>query len=227
MRYLRDEFFRPLFGEVSAHRVACLAMTATMSTDLLRDLSSLTCVDWSQPRHQMWATASEFRHRDVKMEVFPSGDVTQGVLKAVVDLLASDADAHVCIFVNFKSEAAKWTTTLEKLLADKLLKVGVLAINGDMDKNEKFAFIRLFTSRVHLRGYSPRCLVATSAANTGIDQPKCKMVLRIGVPRSIVEAMQERGRIRHRGVFAVHSDWTMLVTLVLSVLKPKQQSSNR
>ena len=41
VRYLRDEFFLPLFGAGSVFRVACLAMTATMSTDLLRlrDLS--------------------------------------------------------------------------------------------------------------------------------------------------------------------------------------------
>ena len=119
VRCLGDVFFRPLV----AFRFIFLAMTATMSPDLLRDFSALTHVDWTDPRHQMWASASEFRQREIKMEVHTTGDITQHALKDVVELLVSDCDAHVCIFVNFKSEATKWTGMLEKLLSERPRKI--------------------------------------------------------------------------------------------------------
>ena len=56
LRRLRDEFFRPLFGPGARYEIAFLAMTATMSADLLGDFSALTHVDWTDERHQMWAS---------------------------------------------------------------------------------------------------------------------------------------------------------------------------
>ena len=50
------------------------------------------------------------------------------------------------MFVNFHSEVHKVGAALEDFMAETLVRTSVLAINGDMDKNEKFAFIRLFTS---------------------------------------------------------------------------------
>ena len=44
----------------------------------------------------------------------------------------------------------------------------VLEINGEMDRNEKFAVACLFTNATRLAGLSPRVLVGTSAANHGI-----------------------------------------------------------
>ena len=140
----------------------------------------------------MWAPPRDFCQREIKMELHPTGEITQSALKSVVQLLISDAEKHVCIFVNFVSEATTYSASLEKLLAKELVRVGVLTINGEMDKHGNFAFIRLFTSRVHLRDFNPRCLVATAAGNTGIDKPKCKMVLRLGIPRTIIEMLQER-----------------------------------
>ena len=225
IRYLRNEFFRRLFGPGASSDVAFLAMTATMSADLLGDFSDLTHVDWTDQCHQMWASARDFRQRDIKMELQTTGEITQHALRRVVELLASDDVAHVCIFVNFVAEAERWASALEKLLAEERLPAAVITINGDMDKHEKFAFIRLFCSRVRLGGFSPRCLVATAAANTGIDQPKCTMVLRLGLPRTIVELLQERGRLRGRGLFAVFLDWSMAAKLMVSILTPSRSSS--
>ena len=67
---------------------------------------------------------------------------------------------------------------LEELLAKELTRKGVLPINGYMGKIEKFANIRLFTCSIILRGHRFRVLVATSAANTGIDQSRTKLVTR-------------------------------------------------
>ena len=57
---------------------------------------------------------------------------------------------------------------LRDLIAVADIDVFVLEINGEMDKNEKFAVARLFTNATRLAGLSPRVLVGTSAANHGI-----------------------------------------------------------
>ena len=72
--------------------------------------------------------------------------VKEAALQPVVVLLREDSSAHVCIFVNFRSEVGKISGALEDIMAEALLRVGVLSINGSMDKNKKIAFIRLFTS---------------------------------------------------------------------------------
>ena len=83
--------------------------------------------------------------------------------------MVDNETAHACIFVNFRSECSKYAGEFEEIFgAASIRNVHLLEINGDMDKNEKFAFIRLFTTSVCLRRYYPRVLVATPAANTGI-----------------------------------------------------------
>ena len=88
----------------------------------------------------------------------------------IVKVMISDKTSHACVFVNFKSECTKRDAALEAKIAEELLDVDVLQINGDMDKNEKFSFVHLFTSAVRMKHYHPRILVATPATNTGIDQ---------------------------------------------------------
>ena len=70
----------------------------------------------------------------------------------------------------------------------------VVQINGDQDKHEKFAYTKLFTDSIKMNDYNPRVLVATAAANTGIDQVLVKWVLTVGLPRCLTTLLQERGR---------------------------------
>jgi len=49
---------------------------------------------------------------------------------------------------------------LDAKLAAASLTIDVLQITGDMDKDEKFAFIRLFTSVISLADFHPRALIA-------------------------------------------------------------------
>ena len=92
--FLRDNFFRRLVE----YRILFLAMTATMSVDLLKDFFALTHVNWEDEHHQMWASPRDFCQREIKMELHPTGEITQLALKPVVEILVSDAEAHVYIF---------------------------------------------------------------------------------------------------------------------------------
>ena len=44
------------------------------------------------------------------------------------------------------------SSVLEEFLAEELMHEGVLAFNVNLDKIEKFTYLRLFTSSIMLRG---------------------------------------------------------------------------
>jgi superfamily II DNA/RNA helicase len=224
IRVLADDFFSVVFSQNAQYSPLFLAMTATMSDSLLRSFKDLTSVDWTKPCHQLWSSAKEFQQRNIEMDLKVTGNVSEFGLPDVVKLLKTDDHAHVCIFVNFKSETSNWGGKLEALLAAELLRVGVVQINGDMDKHEKFAFIRLFCTDITIAGYNPRTLVATTAANTGIDQARLLWVLRVGIPRCIVTLLQERDRnarlLGQLGMIVVFIDWHLFVKLLISILLP-------
>ena len=222
IRVLADVFFFALFATERRFRPLFLAMTATMTERLLADFARLTHVDWTREQHQLWSSPAQFRQRYIDMDLHVTGDIKNAGLIPVVELMKQDRDARACVFVNFRHEACRVTQDLETLLSAELLRTAVLQVHGEMDKHEKFAFIRLFVAAIHKGKFNPRVLVATAAANTGIDAPRLLRVLRVGIPRCLVTLIQERGRNAREagltGMFVVITDWSMFVFLLLSIL---------
>ena len=107
---------------------------------------------------------------------------------------------------------------------NELVHEGVLSIDGDMDKVKKFAHSRLFTSSLMMRGHRFYVLVATPAANTGLDQPKTKSVIRYGLPRDPTTLLQEKGRLVCQagmvGDVIMFIDWEMCAIPGISSLYP-------
>ena len=232
IRIIRDVFFGVVFATGVWHPLF-LAMTATMSVSLLADFSKLTHVDWGRRRdstsaypvypHLLWSSSYAFRQRYIKMEFEVTGEIKQLALPRMVRHLKDNSTAFACFFVNFKSECTKYASDLEDLLAMASLSVDVVQIHGDMDKNEKFAFTRLFTGAWRALNYVPRALMATSAANTGIDQELLTFAAHAGLFRCNITAMQERGRVSRKegmpGFFWVFTNWKMFVKLLLTTLR--------
>ena len=67
-------------------------------------------------------------------------DLKQCVLAPIVGMLRDDLDAHMFLFVNFRSDVRHCSTALEDLPLSELMKEGVLSIHGHVDKMEKFAY---------------------------------------------------------------------------------------
>ena len=133
-----------------------------MTISLLNSFSMLTNADWnaeldSEPwdkkRHILWSDASSFRQRYIIMGFTLGSNMGKALLKPMRDLLVSSATVAVCIFVNFVSECSKWAKRLEDLLAEVKSSVAVITIRGEMDKNEKFGFIQLFTGQLVMADY--------------------------------------------------------------------------
>ena len=165
--------------------------------------------------HQLWASFSDFRQRYIKMGLAVSGDIGQVALPKLITHLKDNPNSYAAMYVNFKAETSKWASKLESLIARALMSINVLQINGDMDKVEKFFFIRLFTRAIANPLFIARVLVATAAANTGIDQEMLDFVLRVGLPRCIITALQERGRNARKegmfGFFIVYTSWLLFI----------------
>ena len=143
-------------------------------------------------------------------------------LRPVADLLKTNKEACVCVFVNFCGQARKTTSLLEDIFTAYFLQAGVLTINRDMDKHEKFVFIRLFTSVYRIDEYIFCVLVVTAAANTGIGQPLYARIVCLSLPCCPTTLLQARGCLVRKGgmhrVFTLHSYWESWIMLVVCVL---------
>ena len=229
IRHLNDCFFSIVFRQGVWHPLF-LAMTATMTLSLIQSFSTLTSVDWSLPTRQLWSSAFEFRQRYIYMGLQVTGDIGQVSYPMLLSHLAANPSSYAAIFVNFKSECVKWAEVLEEQLAEKAMTIDVLQINGDMDKDEKFAYIRLFTGDLKMKDYFCRILLATAAANTGIDQEFLDFVIRVGLPRCLTTLLQERGRNARRmgmvGRYIVFSSWILFLKLLLTILIPRNNNND-
>lgn len=135
VRILGRDFFSKLYRGVKPYYPLCMPMTATMPNSLLSTLSDLTHIDWTKPCHQMRSSPEEFRQRYIDMDLHVQADVGALGISSLLELLENDDQMHACLFVNFKSECSKWAAAIESKLADNLMDVDVIQINGDQDKH--------------------------------------------------------------------------------------------
>ena len=196
----------------------CILSTATAPNHITETMSDLTCMNWTKKAHQLRSSMLEFRQRDISMKLDLSGGIAKCGFPLLFRVLKETPKAHICVFVNFVKECGKCTTLLEDELANKELDIDVININGGLEKEDKFGLVRLFTGSLISPGAHPQVLVATGAANTGIDQILTKLVLRVGLPRNLVTFLQERGRIRDEGTILVLTNWRLFIKLLLTVL---------
>jgi len=66
---------------------------------------------------------------------------------------------------------------MEHKLNEKLLEVDVIHAHGYLKSEEKFYLIRIFCERITVSHLTARILLATSAANVGIDNHGVTYVL--------------------------------------------------
>ena len=106
----------------------------------------------------------------------------------------------------------------------------MIQINEEMDKDEKFGSIKLFTGFLQMVGYDPSVFVATSAANTGIDNCQLQLINRFGFPHYLTTLFQERGHNAQgpwmTGMYVIFTNWIMFLKLALTMFLPSTQQTN-
>ena len=216
-------FFAVLFKAGSYHPLF-LAMTATMKKPLLRALSHLTHVEWTNKKHQLWAKTEDFQQRNIRVDFQVRDHMSREAFPSLIEHLRQKPNSSAFVFVNFRSEVRKCEEKIEPMLIKAKLDIDIITIHGKMEKNDKFAFIKLFTGALCLDKFKPNICITTTAASTGIDKATLDMVLRMGIPRDVVTSFQERGRNARQpgmtGVYAITTDWVMYVKLLLSIVMP-------
>ena len=224
LRVLTTIFFAVVFKEGAAYHPLFLAMTATMTKPLLVKLSELTNVPWTEKKHQLWANADAFKQRYIKVTFQVRDHMSREAFPSLVDHLKANPNSSAFVFVNFRNEVKKCETKLEEMLIAAKLDIDIITIHGDMEKHDKFGFIKLFTGALFLPDFKPNICISTAAASTGIDKATINMVIRMGTPRDVVTSFQERGRNARQpgmtGVYSITTDWIMYVKLLMTIILP-------
>jgi hypothetical protein len=189
----------------------------------LPSFSELTNVDWSLPEHQMWSGWEEFRQRNISIS-FEVVDHFSRAYPTLFNYLEENEESSAFVFVNFRSECDAVSKAIEELIIQKRLSFDQLVVHGRLDKHEKFGLISLFNGTLSMPDFIVRILIATAAANTGIDKDTIEMVIRRGVPRDLITAFQERGRNARmpgrNGAYNIYTNWGMFITLMNSIVLP-------
>ena len=148
-------------------------MTVIMTLRLCDYLGRLTTIPWKKSRHHLCCSVADFRWRKKFLDFELSLDIGHVTLPKFVAHLRDSPNSRM--FVNYVGDGLKWPKKLSKLLAVADVPIFVLEIHDEMDENEKFTAVRLFTDAAHLAGVTPHALVATSAGNSGIGHARSQL----------------------------------------------------
>ena len=230
-------FFRREFGRLRANllefmalsqkKVAFVAMTATLTPDLLEEFKAITgtvfdFVQWGDVSRRNIALHLTFAHRTV----LP--------LKKFVNDQRKDGGKDV-LYSNHSSRAKK--NLLEAV--EKVLPVGedVATVCGDTAKIMKAYYIRGWSASLEeeeprsLRCLNLTVLVATGAANCGIDSRDCSGVGREGPPPSLIDVAQELGRVRAQAEgnfqYLIVLNVASWASLILRIEKTENQAERK
>jgi len=97
-----------------------------------------------------------------------------------------DNSHSICIFVASKKKSFDQLRELERKLNKAFSKVDVIHVHGSLDKKEKFWFICIFCANIRVAELYARVLLATPAANIGIDNDRITLVINFGWPRDLL-----------------------------------------
>ena len=179
LRLLTRVFFAVLF-QVGIWHPLFLAMTATMTLDLLPAFSKLTCVDWLLPEHQLWSAWYNFQQRFIDPD-FDSVDHIGRVYPTLFEHRKKNPDASAFIFVNSRSEYETVADAIDKAIIKDHLPFHHLVVHGHQDKHEKCGYISLFNGTLSMPGFLAQILISTAAANTGIDKDTKDTISWLGI----------------------------------------------
>ena len=167
-------------------------MTATMSQRNLSVYSEVTHVVFNKASCY-WPEADDFAQHYIQMSQRVTSSYTSE-LDSIVETLNKSSVDVAFVFINSKMRSFKIVKSLEDKLDLANIADDVIHLHGSLRKEEKFALINIVTGKVKVTDVSPRSMVATSAADLGIDHSDCRAVFILEWPDSISVYIQRRGR---------------------------------
>ena len=170
-------------------------MTGTMYKSYVPMLSTLTTIGLPDDSIH-WGGTKDFAQHNIHMQYINSKHHVRHLDK-VVDFLRCDPTHFACVFCASKKGSIHLCTKLE----DKLNEAGfdgfdvdVVHVHGSLQAEEKFILIRIFCEKYNVPELSARVLLATAAANVGIDNHLVLFIMTMGWTRDLLTYFQQRGR---------------------------------
>mmetsp|Transcript_31784 Transcript_31784/g.55295 ORF Transcript_31784/g.55295 Transcript_31784/m.55295 type:complete len:254 (+) Transcript_31784:380-1141(+) len=127
-------------------------------------------------------------------------------LQYVVDFVKDDTVHSVCIFCLSKKRFFHFVEKLEEKLDSPTLEqiIDVIHVHGSLCAEEKCILIRIFCQKYNLPEFTPCILVATVAANVGIDNHCVLYILMLRWLWYLCTFFQQSGRAgRLEGQFTI------------------------
>jgi len=193
IRALKEAFFAKVYdGSNLRENPKVVFATGTMRGDYVGLTSALTTIR-IPPSAIIWAGPTEFAQRNISMDFRCSADYTKR-LDDVVTFGGADDVHFACVFIGSKNKSLKIRTELERKLDEALLHIDIVHVHGSLSSDEKYWFIRIFCEGIDEEDFRGRVLLATTAANVGIDNSLVTFVLNLGWTRDLCTYFQQRGR---------------------------------
>ena len=197
IRRLKNAFWIPIFQQLPPNqRPKFFAASATVYSEYVQLLTSLTTIAFP-PNTILRGPPADFAQRNIST-IFVnrhSRDHTRQ-LDRVVTFVKDNPLHSACVFCVSKQRSYHLAVKLEEKLDKAKLdqNVDVIHVHGSLLPEEKYVLIRIFCQKHNLPHFAPRILLATAAANVGIDNHNVLYILMLGWPRDLCTYFQQRGR---------------------------------
>ena len=174
-------------------------MTATCTLLMITDLECMTGYS-IQRRH--WPLPSTMSHRAVGIDAKYTHHHFEMVKKSIEKALTPSPSrptilCKVLIYTPARTRAKSISDKLGKHLdtTANLHQIDIITLVGTMTKEEKAFYTNLFLSDSKNRKYKPHIMCATSGVgNMAIDSSKLDIVYRLGMPETVSDLFQDKGR---------------------------------
>ena len=203
IRLVCEEFIKPIFGgekKDDVYRPFFLAMSATVSLQDMTTLGSLTGVGFPK-EYRFWGDFDHFAMDNCEIQIRIGSEYTKNLDIIVAHLSENDSAAFA--FTNGRALSFHLVDGLEGKLDKHEITADVVHIHGRLRLDDKCNFSKLYCRKINVPTYHHRVLVATSAADLGIDHPDAQCGLNNEWPDSISTFVQRRGRASRRDEIAL------------------------
>ena len=182
-------------------KIPILFMTATMNQSILGLLQQIVGIQLFS-YNIYWGDASYFNKRNITICSSNTPQYLRNVKKSIAALMTKDKRAKAIICSNTAKKLEDMQSHFDTWLDETGIDGDSVLVVGDIEQELKYAYTVAFTKTISdvdnqdiSKNYTPKFLFGTSGCvGAGLDLDEVRLVIRLGMPTSIINLIQEMGR---------------------------------
>lgn len=180
-------------------KVPLLCMTATFDHDLLQLLQRMIGIRFL-PSNFFWSGKLGMCKRKIHMQIVSTSQHLRVIKKQLLKHLLNNTTNKCTIYSNTASTVEHLKDSIDIWLDEENKTQGdTLLVNGTLEPELKLRHVQKFTqltsSDIDEETFHPRILFATaSCIGAGLDSSQVINAIRVGLPSSLIDLIQEMGR---------------------------------